>query len=183
MDGQADSRHVVRPVPPVILMNGRSILTASIALVVVASVGGVGLGAASTASATGPAVAQQGTGTPTGTAGANASSGPFRLTVANISSCGTTCRLVTANITNSGNTAARNVTVNTTVSAGDTVIARRHARVGRLGPNETASRTIRITVSYGDVSAIQNNGGNITVRSVVTSDRHRQTFVTNRSVL
>ena len=178
-------------------MNGNSILSVGLALLVVGSLGGVGLAAASHASAADATVhrssappnagssngGQVGTGTPNGTAGANTTGGPFDLSVENITSCGETCRVITATLTNQGNDTAENVTVTSTVLAGDTVITERRTQVDNLSPNETVTRTIRVSVSLDDVRAIQQNDGRITIRTVVTSEQHNETFVANRTVL
>ena len=173
-------------------MNTRSILSVGLALLIVGSIGGVGIAAATGASTAGTQVhrasasanvagsnwAQTGTAT-----GANGTRGPFQVTVRNITSCGPTCREVTATLTNEGNRTARNVTAVTTILAGDTVLDQRRAQVGRLAPNETVTRTVRIDVTPEDIRAIQANQGQITIRTVVTSEQYNETFVSQRQVL
>ncbi|MFB6164188.1 MAG: hypothetical protein ABEJ31_03425 [Haloarculaceae archaeon] len=136
--------------------------------------------------ATGPgANATAGAANATGNATANAtrSKGPFAFRTGNVTDCGLTCRQLNVTLTNTGNETLENVSVQSTVLANRSVIVRRQADVGTLAPNESATRTVRVQVGFAELSQIQRNGGNITIRTNVTSAQHNQTFVTRRTVL
>ncbi|WP_313691210.1 hypothetical protein [Halorarum halobium] len=114
---------------------------------------------------------------------ANGSNGPFDLSIRNLTRCGVNCRQVTVTLSNAGDVTAENVTVTSTVLAGDRTVVVRRTRIDRLPPNESVTRTITVSVGLLDVQAIQRNGGRITVRTVVSSDQHTQRFVSSRKVL
>lgn len=107
----------------------------------------------------------------------------FRLRVTDVSNCGLTCRKVTVALTNTADVAARSVDVRSTVRAGDQRIVQRTARAGRIAPGETVTRTVEVNAGFGDVPAIQGNGGYVTIHATVTSDRFRQSFGIRRKVL
>lgn len=84
--------------------------------------------------------------------------------------CGTTCRQVTATIHNNGNIDAHNVKVTSTITTGGTVIWEGKESIGTLTPGQIYTTTRTIEVGYWDALKIKQNGGTVTIKTVVTSD-------------
>jgi hypothetical protein len=131
--------------------------------------------------------------TPTVTAGdkETVSSGPatttagqprFVFTVDSITECGTTCRDVTARLTNEGVTTGQNVTVVVSVFAGDDRLWRGTETVGSLpaGESYTTTRTVDVGLTGG--VAIRSNGGYVTIETVVRHADGTRWFEERRAV-
>lgn len=116
------------------------------------------------------------TGTPSG-------EDPFALRVTEVTNCGLTCREVTVTLTNEAEHPVRDVAVRSELLAGDQLLVERSLQVGRLYTGETVSRTVRLTVGFSEISAIQANGGYVTVETTVSSAAYEETFTTRRKVL
>jgi hypothetical protein len=104
-----------------------------------------------------------------------ARSASFEFGVRETEPCGRTCRDVTVALTNTGGTAATNVTIFTRVFAGNTTTDRsliwdEQEAVGTLAAGRTVTSTRRIELGFGEAAAVWNNDGWITVVTVVTSD-------------
>lgn len=101
---------------------------------------------------------------------------PFAFTVDDITDCGTTCRVVTATIVNTGNETAMDVTVDVQVFVRDDRIWEGTERIGTLEPD--AERTVekQVKISYRDGLKILDNDGYVTVRTTVTSAEGEWTF-------
>lgn len=99
-----------------------------------------------------------------------------------VGSCGERCRTVTANLTNTGNDTAENVTTVTTIETGATEIWDREDEVGTLSANESVERTTDVNIGYLDAYRIVQNDGEITINTTVYWDGGNETFIENRTV-
>ena len=106
----------------------------------------------------------------------------FDLDLENVSECGVTCRDVTVTAVNTGNTTARNVTVETQLEAGDTVVWRGSESVSELEPNESATGTKRVRLGLSEVTQLRQNDGYVTANTTVTWDGGNETFTNRRKV-
>jgi len=149
------------------------------AMILVGSVVGVGV----VAGQSGTAPQQQtDDGTPVSASDTDMN-GPFTLTTEDVSICGLTCREVTVTLSNQRNETLRNITVESDITADGEVIAQRQTEVERLRPNESVTRTVRVTVGFGELQQIRRNDGTITIETQVASDRYNQTFTSERTVV
>ena len=166
---------------------GRASITATTAgaVVVVAllllAAGGVvvlGLlpGGAGSDSGVPPSTTTAAAGANAGTGGSGSGSGdgsaavhvrPFGLSIDGVASCGTTCRDVTASLTNNGGHARENVTVTTEVYAGNDRVWRGSQSLGSVGSHETVTRTPRVDVGYVGAAKIKGNDGYVTIVTTV----------------
>lgn len=108
---------------------------------------------------------------------------PVSLDVERVQNCGSRCRSVTANITNVGNETLTNVTAETRISAADDQIWTRTHRFGNLSANESANRTARISLGFGDAFLIAQNNGRVTINTTVRWDGGNATFSERRRVM
>lgn len=160
---------------------GAAGLRLSVALLVtfVAVVGTAGAVTAQTSSAAAAGSSHQ------QAAGNNASnaSGNFSLDADVVGTCGDRCRIVSANLTNTGNETAHNVTTVTNITAGNAQIWQQTELVGNLSVNESVERTTRVRISYLDAVRIVNNDGRIDINATVYSASGNETFTERRRVL
>lgn len=108
---------------------------------------------------------------------------PVSLDVEDVENCGSRCRSVTANITNVGNETLTNVTAETRISAADDQIWTRTHRFGNLSANESANRTARISLGFGDAFRIAQNDGRVTINTTIRWDGGNATFSERRRVM
>lgn len=106
----------------------------------------------------------------------------FAFGIDAIEECGTTCRDVTATLSNDGDGDAANVTVTTNIYADGDLIWEGQETVGDLAAGEAFSSTQRVELGYAEALAIENNDGWITVETIVTFDDGREVFVEERQV-
>jgi hypothetical protein len=121
-------------------------------------------------------------GTAAGTASSPSPSPSIGMNVRSIESCGTRCRLVTIALSNSGDDAARSVSVETEITTGDSLVWTGSGDVGRLGAGETVTRTRTIRVGYADAARIEANGGRIRIETVVHTAAGTRVFTERRTV-
>lgn len=121
------------------------------------------------------------TATETGTAN-ESEQRQFDLSIENISECGLSCRDVTVSAVNTGNTTAQNVTVETQLEAGETVVWRGNDSVSELEPNESSTVTKRVQLGPFEAYAVQQNDGYLTANTTVTWDGGNETFTERRKV-
>jgi hypothetical protein len=112
---------------------------------------------------------------------------PFEFEVSETEACGRTCRDVTVSLTNTGETAATNVTISARIFAGNTTSDRNpiwdeQEAVGTLAVGETVTSTRRIELGFGEAAAVWNNDGWITIVTVVTSDEDTARFTQREQV-
>jgi len=141
----------------------------------------------------GPAEANaEGTPTATPTPAATASGADSNATadrapaitmqVRSIDSCGSRCREVTVALSNEGETAARDVRVETTMTTDGSLVWEGRSDIGRLPAGETATRTRTIEVGYVDAARIKANDGVIRIETTVRTASGTQTFTERRDV-
>jgi hypothetical protein len=111
----------------------------------------------------------------------------FELEVTGTKPCGRTCRTVSVALTNTGETAATNVTIFARIFAGNATTDRRpvwdeQEQVGTLAAGQTTTSTQRIELGLGGAAAVWNNDGWITVVTVVESDDDTARFTRRRQV-
>lgn len=106
----------------------------------------------------------------------------IRMVVEEVTSCGTTCREVTATVSNDGDEAAENITVETSISTDGDEIWSNSYEVGTLEADDSATSTERIELGYGDALAVQRNDGWITIETVIEFDDGTEVFTEERQV-
>lgn len=107
---------------------------------------------------------------------------PFTIDVEKIENCGKTCRDVTVSLTNNGGNPRENVSVTTTVYAGQDSVWRGEASIGTLGSDESTRRTERVDVGYVGGARIERNDGTVTIETVVHWDGGEATYREQRQV-
>jgi hypothetical protein len=107
---------------------------------------------------------------------------PFQFTVGAIENCGTTCRDVTASVTNVRQQAVQDVTVTTVITTEGDQVWQGDADLGTLDAGETVETTRRVNIGYFDAAKIKNNGGYITVETTIQSSAGEYTFSERRKV-
>lgn len=111
---------------------------------------------------------------------------PLELAVESVEACGRTCRDVTASLANNQERRATGITVDTTIYAGEDadgdVVWEGSREVGTLDPGESATDTSRIELGWFEAAAVQSAGGQVTIETVVESDRRSRRFVERRDV-
>ena len=81
----------------------------------------------------------------------------FQIELLGITKCGTTCREVTLELTNAGNTTVRNITTEAVIRAGEAPIWNGTEEVGTLEAEETYQTTKRVEISGDDVLSVKRN--------------------------
>jgi hypothetical protein len=113
---------------------------------------------------------------------------PFTFTVDGIEDCGTTCRDVTATLTNQRNETATGITTYIRIYAGenntdtDDVVWEGTVDVGTLDAGDSHTTTERVELSLRDARKIDRNDGRITVLTAVESDEATATFQDSKQV-
>lgn len=107
---------------------------------------------------------------------------PFSFTVDSIDECGTTCRDVTATLTNNQDETATSVIVYTRVFAGENntessdLVYQGNYEVGTLEAGASITTTERVELSFQEALKIDQNDGWITIQTTVDSNETRVTF-------
>lgn len=125
--------------------------------------------------------AATGGGTDDGSDGA-ADRAPYGFTIDRIEGCGTTCREVTATLTNTGNETRSDVRVNTKLLADGDELWEGDQTVGDMESGEAFTETRTVDVGYWGGVQIQRNDGYVTIRTTVTSEQGTVTFEERRKV-
>jgi hypothetical protein len=94
---------------------------------------------------------------------------------------------VTVALTNTGETAATNVTISARIFAGNTTSDRSliwddQETVGTVAASKTVTSTRRIELGFGETAAVWNNDGWITTVTVVASDDDTARFTRREQV-
>ncbi|WP_049943481.1 hypothetical protein [Halolamina sp.] len=124
----------------------------------------------------------------TGTEGASTtdSQEPFEFVIDKIEKCGDTCRNVTATITNNQDTVATGVTVRSEIYTGenyDNQIWRGASDAGELDAGESYTDKKQVNLGYSDAYAVQQNDGEILIKTFVVTDDATYVFKDERDVL
>ena len=125
-------------------------------------------------------------GGPDGTSSGDAE--PFTFAVDETTECGTTCRDVTATLTNERNETATGVTTYTRIYAGenntdvDDVVWEGTVDVGTLEGGASHTTTERVELSLLEARKVDQNGGWITIQTTVESDETTVTFRSSERV-
>ncbi|MCU4802584.1 hypothetical protein OB920_19650 [Halobacteria archaeon HArc-gm2] len=107
---------------------------------------------------------------------------PFTLDVQKIENCGKTCRDVTVSLTNNGGNPRENISVTTTVYAGQDSVWQGEASIGTLASDESTRRTEQIDVGYVGGAKIERNDGTVTIETVVHWDGGEARYSEQRQV-
>ncbi|SFR96564.1 hypothetical protein SAMN05216559_1644 [Halomicrobium zhouii] len=107
---------------------------------------------------------------------------PFTIDVQKIENCGKTCRDVTVSLTNNGGNPRENISVTTTVYAGQDSVWQGEAAIGTLASDESTRRTEQIDVGYVGGAKIERNGGTVTIETVVHWDGGEATYREQKQV-
>ena len=119
---------------------------------------------------------------PTATPTTTATAPNYDFTIERVEECGTTCRDVTARLANAGAATRRNVRVTTKVYADGDLLWRGNETVGALAPGEAHTSTKRVKLGFSGAMKIRNNGGYVTIVTVVESDGGTTRFSDRRKV-
>lgn len=106
----------------------------------------------------------------------------YALDIRSIEKCGSTCRDVTAALTNENSSARRNVTATTEVYADGDLLWSGNESVGTLSAGESHVSTKRVQVGYAGGMKIRANDGYVTIVTVVRSDDGTAEFSERRKV-
>lgn len=98
-------------------------------------------------------------------------SSPVRMEVGRVDACGSTCRDVTARLSNDGTTDLTNVEVYTTIYAGDEIVWVDAERVGTVAAGDAYTTTKRVRVGPGEILQIHSNDGSVTVETIIEFDQ------------
>lgn len=107
---------------------------------------------------------------------------PFTIDTKQIEQCGNTCRDVTVSLTNNGDHTREGITVTTRMYAADDRIWRGEKSVGTLGSDESTTRTARVKIGFVDAAKVKQNGGTVTIETVVRWQGGSETFREQRQV-
>jgi hypothetical protein len=107
---------------------------------------------------------------------------PFAFVIDNISECGNTCRIVNATIVNQQDTAATGVSVRSEIYTGGDKIWQGSSDVGTLEAGESFSDSKRVELSYGEAYKIEQNDGEILIKTYVVTDDGTYVFKERRNV-
>ncbi|UPW02249.1 hypothetical protein M0R88_09190 [Halorussus gelatinilyticus] len=116
------------------------------------------------------------------TATTSMTSSEYAFTIENIEKCGSTCRDVTARLTNSGGETRENVRVTTAMLADGEVLWSGNESVGTLTPGESHVSTERVDVGFAGGMQISANDGYVTIVTVVRSESGKTRFAERRKV-
>jgi len=141
------------------------------------STGGSGSGGGSSVSG--------GSGADGGSAGP--SEPPYDLDVLGTEQCGNTCRDVTVRLTNNRNETATDLTVRTSIYAGNTTgegarVWEGRNEVGTLEAGASTTATARVSLSYFEAIDVKRKGGWVTIVTTVESADVTRSFHERRKV-
>ena len=117
-----------------------------------------------------------------GTGTATAAPQPFKFVIQNITECGDTCRVVNGSVVNQQDTTAEDVTVRSEIYTGGDKIWEGSSDAGSLEPGETFSDTKRVELSYSQAYKVQQNDGDILVKTYVETSETTYVFKDERNV-
>ncbi|WP_254534724.1 hypothetical protein [Halomarina litorea] len=106
----------------------------------------------------------------------------YDFSIESIEECGTTCRDVTAALTNTGDVARSDVVVETRIYADDDLLWRGNATAGSLAVNETYESSARVDLGYRDSATVKRNDGYVTIQTIVHSAEGRKLYEERRQV-
>ena len=87
----------------------------------------------------------------------------FEATLENLSTCGPTCRNMTATLRHVGETAAANVSLNMRLTANGSQVWSGTRSIGRLEPEETVRWVQSADIGFGGSRTVLENDGYVTV--------------------
>ncbi|NHX35224.1 MULTISPECIES: hypothetical protein [Halolamina] len=116
------------------------------------------------------------------TSTATESQPPFSFVIESITECGQTCRDVNATIVNQQDTAATGVEVRSEIYTGGDLIWEGTSDVGTLSAGESFTDTKRVELSYSQAYKVQQNDGEILVKTYVRTDGGTYVFKDRRNV-
>jgi hypothetical protein len=110
------------------------------------------------------------------------SQSPFAFVIESITECGQTCRDVNATIVNQQDTDASGVEVHSEIYTGGDLIWENTSDVGSLESGESFTDTKRVKLSYSEAYKVQQNDGEILVKTYVRTDETTFVFKDTRNV-
>lgn len=111
---------------------------------------------------------------------------PFSFVIENIKKCGQRCRNVTASITNNQNETATGVTVRSEIYTGSNYnnkIWQSSSDAGELAPGESYTDNKQVELGYSEAYAVQQNDGEILIKTYIVTDDQTFVFKDERDVL
>jgi hypothetical protein len=147
--------------------------------------GGAGSGNAAGSGSGGGSSGSGGPGADSGSAGP--SEPPYDLDVLGTERCGNTCRDVTVRLTNNRNETATDLTVRTSIYAGNTTgesarVWEGQNEVGTLEAGASTTATARVSLSYFEAIDVKRKGGWVTIVTTIESGDATRTFRERRKV-
>ncbi|GAB6879474.1 hypothetical protein JCM17823_17480 [Halorubrum gandharaense] len=106
----------------------------------------------------------------------------FDFGVDDIEECGTTCRDVTATLSNVGDEPAEDVTVETTMFTDGDIVWEGTEELGGLDADEAFTSTERVDIGADDAARIEANDGQVTIETVVVFEDGQDVFVEEHDV-
>lgn len=107
---------------------------------------------------------------------------PFAFVIDNISECGDTCRIVNASIINQQNEPATGVTVRSEIYTGGDKIWEGSSDVGTIEAGEEYTDTKRVELSLAEAYKVEQNDGEILIKTFVETDETVYVFNDERNV-
>lgn len=107
---------------------------------------------------------------------------PFTIDTKRIEQCGNTCRDVTVSLTNNGDNTRKGITVTTKMYTDGERIWTGEKSVGTLGSDEATTRTARVQIGFVDAAKVKNNGGTVTIETIVRWNNGSETYREQRQV-
>ncbi|EJN60972.1 hypothetical protein [Halogranum rubrum] len=106
----------------------------------------------------------------------------FAFAVRNIENCGQTCRDVTVELTNTMDSPATDVEVNTRITTDGDEIWSASESFDEVDDGASKTETKRVKLGYFDAAKVKQNGGTIRIKTTVAWDGGEQTFSETRKV-
>ncbi|WP_435117714.1 FxLYD domain-containing protein [Halolamina sp. C58] len=107
---------------------------------------------------------------------------PFTFVIEEITECGRTCRDVNGTITNQQDQTAEDVTVRSEIYTDGDMIWSGSSEAGDLAPGETFNDQKRVDLSYSEAYKVQQNDGQIVIRTYVETADATYVFKQTRTV-
>ncbi|GAB7014038.1 FxLYD domain-containing protein [Halolamina salina] len=117
-----------------------------------------------------------------GGATATAAPEPFTFVIENITECGQTCRDVNGTIVNQQDHTAEDVVIRSEIYTDGEMIWSGSSEVGDLASGESYTDTKRVELSYTEAYQVQQNDGQIEVKTFVETANATYVFTETRNV-
>ena len=117
-----------------------------------------------------------------GGAAATESQEPFSFVIESITKCGQTCRDVNGTIVNQQDHTAEGVVIRSEIYTGGDMIWRGSSEAGDLASGESYTDDKRVELSYSEAYTVQQNDGEILIKTYVQTEETTYVFKQTRNV-